>query len=332
MRPEGPLAALLRRLFVSLVLLACSTVATAQDRGARGEDAGFKLTDEYVPAPRDRLYYTNATIARYNPLGGANTLQVGWRRRLSTKDSLLTRDTYAFVGGSVILTPAYARVGPYAEAQLLSVLRVFTTVAGLQYFGTFDQVISFDDPSVNYSDATLGQLSDAGGAQAVGGWAFLAGFTLRAAAGPIAVRTTGNLQQITLSFPEDKDEVFYDLVSDRLVPNGGFTWVQDTDLLYLRGKARVGARHTFTDNLDGSVGDGGLAHHRVGPILAYQFADKRPGARFNQPTVFVLTQWWAQHPYRTGAEQPGGLPLIALGFAFNGDFATSAIPQPTQQP
>lgn len=313
-----------------LALFVATRPAQAQDRGARSEDAGFGDDEVYVPAPKHRLYYTNATVARYNPIGLANTFQLGWRRRLFEKDSLLTRDTYTFVAGSAVLSPAFARVGPYAEGQLLSVFRVFGSFARIQYFGSFGQLISFDDPTARYSDQTLDSLDEAGAAQSAGGWVALGGATLRAAAGPVAVRSTAVFQRYTLDLPETQDEVFYDLVWDRLAPNGDWMWLQDTDLLTIQGKARVGVRHTMSANLNGAPGDGGITHHRLGPLVAVQLKDKKPGESFNQPTVFVLTQWWLQHPYRAGQEQPAGLPLIALGFAFNGDFATTALPQPPQ--
>ena len=177
--------------------------AWAQDRGARGDDAGFDgETEAYVPAPRDRLYYTNATFLRVNPLGLVDIVRVGWRRRLSTKDSLLLRDTYAFVGPSAILTPAYARLGGYGEAQLLAVLRVFAGVEGIAYFGTFDQALSFDDPTARYSDQTIATLGDAGAHAPRLGWVTNWGFTLRAAAGPIAIRTTPQVTRFDLDLPE----------------------------------------------------------------------------------------------------------------------------------
>jgi hypothetical protein len=99
--------------------------------------------------------------------------------------------------------------------------------------------------------------------------------------------------------------------------------------LYVKNKARIGARYTFSDGLDGQ-GDanaGALSHHRLGPMFAYAIRNKVPGTRFNQPTVFAVTQWWLRHPYRTGEEQPAAFPLIALGFAFNGDLVGDPVPR-----
>lgn len=305
------------------LLLSLIFPAVAQDRGARGDDASFDGEDgEYVPPPKRRFYYANSVFARVNPLGLINQFRLGIRRRLSTSDSVLMQDTYAFVGPIATVSPAFARGGLYAEAQLLSVFRVFAQVEGAQFFGTFNQVTSFDSTDVLYSDQTLDTLD---AAEALGGWVFVTGFTVRGAAGPLVVRTTANIARFSIDLPEGRTH-FYDQIWDRLAPNNGWQWLQDTDLLYRKNKILAGVRYTFSDGLDGGEGDGGLSHHRVGPLLAYQFSSKKPGARFNQPTAFLLAQWWAQHPYRTGEEQPAGLPLIALGFAFNGDFSTSKRP------
>lgn len=282
-----------------------------------------RADEPYEPAPAHRLHYNNATFARINPLGLVDQFRVGWRARLSSRDSTLLRDTYSFVGANVIATPAYSRLGLYAEAQVLAVLRVFGEVDGVGYYGTFDQVLSWDDPTARYSDRALSDLGAAGAHAATTGWVWHLGGTLRAAVGPVAVRSTAQVTQYDLSLP-DGDTVFYDQFWDRLAPDGGLMILNDADVLVVLEHARIGVRHTVSAGLDDAPGDGGIATHRVGPLLAWQFFDDAPGARFNQPTAFLLTQWWVQHPYRTGGEQPAGLPLIAAGFAFNGDLAVTA--------
>ncbi len=304
------------------LLLAFIITAVAQDRGARAEDAEFSTPDEtYEPAPKDRLHYTNATFGRVNPLGFVDLYRLGWRHRLSTKDSILFHDTYTFVAGEVMATPAYTRVGVYAEAQVLAILRFYASYSGVGYYGTFDQILSWPDNSARYSDNAI----EADGERASGGLGSVltTGGTLRAAVGPVAIRSTLSLTRYDLPLP-DNDVVFYDQYWDRLAPNRGWMALNDADVLLLLDKARIGARHTFNDELGNDTdNDSAMANHRVGPLLAWQFEDKKPGAKFNQPTAFLIAQWWLQHPYRAGQEQPQGLPLIAAGFAFNGDLAIS---------
>ncbi len=299
--------------------------AWSQDRGARGDDVAFAGESEsaYTPAPRDRLWYSNATFARINPLGLVDIHRIGWRRRLSTSDSTLLQDTSAFVGPSAIVTPAYSRVGLYAEAQVLAVLRVFGDVSAAGYFGTFDQLQSTTDPSTRYSDQALAAGSDE--AYAGGGWVATLGGTVRAKVGPVAVRSTGQWTRFDVGLGDDEGGWFYDQYWDRLAPDERWMVLVDSDVLFVAEKLRLGLRHTFSDTLDGVEGtDGALAHHRVGPLFAWQFADEGGTSAFDHPTLFVLSQWWLQHPYRAGQEQPSGLPLLAIGFAFDGTLAASA--------
>jgi hypothetical protein len=308
-------------MWLILVLLG---VGVAQDRGARADDVAFTgADDEYTPPARDRLWYSNATFARVNPLGFIDIHRLGWRRRLSTSDSVLLQDTSTFIGPSAIVTPAYSRIGLYAEAQVLAVLRVFGDVSAAGYYGTFDQIQSTTDPSVRYSDQALSDNSDE--ASAGGGWVATFGGTLRAKAGPMAIRSTAQWTRFDLALGDDNGGWFYDQYWDRLAPDGQWMVLVDSDVLFVAEKLRIGARHTFSDTMDGVDGtDGAIAHNRVGPLFAWQFADNGGTAAFDHPTLFVLAQWWAQHPYRAGEEQPAGLPLIAVGFAFDGTLAASA--------
>jgi hypothetical protein len=277
--------------------------------------------EAYTPPSRDRLWYSNASYVRVNPLGLVNSPRVGWQRRLSTSDSVLLQDTCTFVGPIATVTPAWTRLGGYAESQLLAVLRVFGEVTAVGYYGTFDQVLTFPADG-RFSDQAIE--AEGGRAEAALGWTLTLGGTVRAAVGPIAARSTAQALRFDLGGVAD-GAYFYDQLSDRLAPDEGWLLLNDADLLYVGDKLRLGARYTFTDTLDGSRGtDGSVAHHRLGPLFAWQFTDKAPGARFNQPTLFVLAQWWLQHPYRAGQEQPQALPLIAVGFVFNGDLSMSA--------
>jgi hypothetical protein len=45
----------------------------------------------------------------------------------------------------------------------------------------------------------------------------------------------------------------------------------------------------------------------------------RPGEVFNSPTLFFISQWNVQHPYRTGQVSKAWVPTVAIGFGFTGD-------------
>lgn len=268
------------------------------------------------PVPAHRLTYSYAMFARVNPLGLIGVLNLGYRGRLMKSDSSLFRDSYGFLGLSARGSPAFGRVGAHAEIQPIALFKAWTTYEFVGYFGTFDQVTEFSDANVKYSDQTLASLNAA--RPALGSVLTLGG-TLQAKVGPVAIRSIFQATRYDIAM-EEGNAFFYDQYWDRLAPNRDFMFLNDFDILGFVGKARIGGRWTWSDgNMGTDEGDGALPHHRIGPIFAYQFHDRGPGARFDTPTLFVLAQWWLQHPYRTGFEQPQGLPLIAVGLAFNGD-------------
>jgi len=119
---------------------------------------------------------------------------------------------------------------------------------------------------------------------------------------------------------------------DVLAPETGWLHTTDTDLLYVNGGPfTVGIRHTWLavqyqeeNFLNGESTDTeNTPLHRLGPLFAYKF-NNRSMTRFNQPTVFVLANWWLQHRYRTGQEISQALPYVVIGFTFNGNLGRIA--------
>lgn len=297
-----------------------------QDK-AEEEEAGpaYTIIPSRNPIPRHRLTYSFALFGRINPLGLISTFDLGYRGRLMDSDGLLFSDTYVFVGMSARASPAFGRVGGTFEISPIAVWKAWVTYEFVGYFGTFDQIQGFTTPTERYSDKTLANLP--GVIQTIGSVLTL-GTTLQAKLGPVAVRSTFSAVRFDLEL-EDGDRYFYDQFWDRLAPNKQFMFLNDLDVLGFVSNARIGARWTWSDGIMGNdnQGDAALAHHRFGPLFAWQFHDRGPGARWDTPTLFVLAQWWLQHPYRTGDEQPAGLPLIAIGLAFKGDLLGDKPPR-----
>lgn len=294
--------------------------AVAADRGARAEDAAGPRKAE---VPDQRLFWSNSVFFRVNPLGLINTSRLGWRKKLSTRDGVLWDDTYLFLGPSAVVTPAWVRGGALVEVQPLTVLRLWGEVSGTQFFGTFDQVLSFDDPGARYDDETIARLGEAGIPAPRGGWVATGGATVQAKAGRVAVRSTTSFTRFALDLPGD-DAYFYDQLWDRLAPNNRWMTLTDTDVLGLFGPVRAGARLSWSDDIGAQPDNtaGGEAHARLGPLVAWQVIDRAPGEKVSQGTVFVVSQWWIRHPYRTGEVSSQAFPLIAVGYAASGDAKT----------
>lgn len=300
----------------ALMTLLAATSTTAWAVPERGMDPAPPMSADEGAIPRHRLWYSNATFARLNPLGLIEAVDLGWRYRLIESDSVLFEDTYTLVGVTARASPAFARGGVRAEIAPIAVWKAWGTFERVGYFGSFDQITGFADADSVYDDDTLEAL---GRGQPTGGWVATAGTVLQAKVGPIALRSTFQGTRYDLDLP-DGERFFYDQFWDRLAPDERWMLLNDLDLMAVFDHARVGARWTWSDALiDEGDAVAGLDHHRVGPLFAWQLKDEPAGTRFNRPTVFVLAQWWMQHPYRDGTLSSQAMPLVAFGFAFQGD-------------
>ena len=284
---------------------------------------------EVVEANRDQLWYSSATFARVNPLGLISYFKLGYRRRLEISDTAFGRDTYFFIGPSLQVSPAFGRIGVHAEIEPVALLRFSATYEFVGYFGSFDQIMGFPGSNVNFSDSELARLGDLGNnAQRLGG-VFTASAQFKFKLGPVAVRSTLVAAQYDLALPTG-DLTFYDQTYDRLVSDGGWLIQNDNDVMAVLEHLRAGVRYTYSNSFHADAeleGDGAIPHHRLGPLFAWQFHDHNDRARRDRPTIFVVAQWWLQHPYRTGQDSHQGLPLIAAGLSFEGDLSWKGPPR-----
>jgi hypothetical protein len=269
------------------------------------------------PPPALRVFYRNVLAARVNPLGLIDDLRVSVRRRLFEPGGALTRETFAGVGTSLVLSPAFVRYGPFVEVQPLSILTLAAGVEAQGYFRSFDQLQSFPTAQAAYDDDTLAANGDDDRHYATTACVAFLEARLQAKVGPVVVRSAMRAQHTAVT-ARPGHVAYYDQILDILVPTNGWLVTNDADVLvFVTDHWIIGTRHTVTHSF---LPDPATATetHRLGPLVGYRFYDS-PYSGFNQPTVNLLGQWWLVHPHRTGAHQPVALPLIALAFSFNGD-------------
>ncbi|MBU6160467.1 MAG: hypothetical protein KGO50_05055 [Myxococcales bacterium] len=315
-----------------------ATEATAADDGnaenaaddgnaENAADDGTAAASSDTPAfVRHEWRYSNALIARLNPLGLTNQAQIGWRMNLyDNPQSDLTKGSYFAAMFAPSFSPAWVRPGALLEFQPAAIFKTSVMYEYGYHFGTFDTVQSFESPTEEYSDARQDERSAENSYSTTGHTITLSNL-LQVKVWNIALRTNYRAvwQQMDL---RNNDTVFYDIVYDVLAPGNGWLHTTDTDLLYVSGgPITVGLRHTWVavqyqenDFLNGESTDTeNTPLHRLGPLFAYRF-NNRTMSRFNQPSVFVLANWWLQHRYRTGQEISQALPYVVVGFAFNGN-------------
>lgn len=279
------------------------------------------------PQPEVQLYYRSLTAARVNPLGLFELFDLSLRGRFYESDSDALRQNFAGIGLTAGLSPAFGRIGVLAEVQPLTILRLWAAYEFIGYFSSFDLMASFPSAASAYSDTAIRGAKDLGRpGYATWGGQLTLGANAQVRFGPIAIRDS--FRAIMPSFQlREGDRVFFDQIFDLQVPNDGWAVVNELDVLGIFDIGlMVGARYTiatpFNEARHFAPGDDpALAQnhvHRLGPMIAYTF-ERRPGTRFDSPTLILLAQWHLIHRYRTGADVDIGLPYLGLAFQFNGD-------------
>jgi hypothetical protein len=315
-----------------------------------------KYAGAVAPPPGHwRMILSDLSIFRLNPIGLETRGRFGMQKRLYPSQKPITQNNFMFVGAYPRLNPATAMVGIGGEVQPASIFNLRTFVEFAQYFGTFGFLQSFTTPRANYSDQTLKDLREdpALAPRAAGSMRVAIHPMLQLKAGPIAVRSLFQLDYWNLATREG-DTVAYEPTLDTLLPDKGFTFMTDTDILYTgRPGLAIGLRHTwvkplykrkhFADpNLSATdnqaefdmFGDSN-SHQRAGLFAAYTLHDRGP-SRFNKPTVLLIMSWYLNHNYRAGTPDTmrateraedftsRAFPYLILGFAFESDFANLA--------
>ena len=291
-----------------------------------GDPDGDEPGDPPLP-PKHRLTYFNLIAARYNPLGLEERLWIGYQYRLyDDKTSALWNQSNIAIFANGILSPAMARVGPTLQIQPLTILRLRATYGFVGWFGTFQYMRSYDSPYADHSESQLKTDQRRERNYATFGQQLELGALFQIKAGPIALRNDLNAFYNAMRLTATND-VFYDVRIDALVPNNGWTIVNDTDLLYVGDSGFVGGvRNTVTKaffpkdvyEVGEEIEDPNGPMVRLGPVLGFTFFDK-PEKKFNKPTLLLITQWHLKHRYRTGLDRNQGIPTLALAFAFSGD-------------
>ncbi len=328
----------MRRLIVSCVGVGLLVLLCASSAWADSSADGSEVTtgDQVVKSdkmPATSVIYKNLTVIRLNPLGLQNRFGLFWRKRLSDSDSLLRKNTYMMAGATAMVTPSLQRFGARVEVQPLAILQLFAGADLTWFLGNFDYMTSYKSADANYSDTDLKAASEAGQNYGAMGLRLTFGGILQGKVGPIAIRSNTRVHYYRMDTRDD-DPLWFDIFDDILSPSRGFTFVQNNDVLFVRGRLVAGIRHTWSRSLLGDLADTPAVKaldtprdstHRVGPFIAYRLNDQDPyvTSMFRRPTLVVLTQWWVQHPYRTGQDVSQAFPWTVVAFAFGGQFSAS---------
>lgn len=298
----------MRRLTV-LVLIAATTLLTVP---AAAEDD-----------PDHGLRYRSLSVIRLNPLGSREEAQVDYWYRLYRSDAKALEQNFVGVGLVPLISPAHGGVGPVVEFQPATVSKFWAKYQYFKYFGGFDLFQSFPDASAEHSDQDIKDRGEDGENYAASGTQLTLGALLQLKVGPIAVRNT--FQAVRSDFNlRGSDTVFYDSTFDLLVPNEGWFYSNDADVLWVSDFGLIlGLRDTYTFTSFSTAqkagkGDPNVANHRLGPVIAYTFYDDPDPVAFDKPTAVLILNWYLDHRYRAGQDVNRAIPYVIMGFAFSG--------------
>lgn len=325
----------------------CAGAAGAAALWAAGDAAAQERFNPRVGLVTSGFFYRSTTALRVNPIGLFSDFRVGLRVRLFNDPGrgVLLRNTYAALGASAVLSPAFARVGLAAEVQPLQIINLQVIWEPVfQWFGTFSNLQTY--PNVGASRSGAGVLSSgsvyganetapADNFQRASAWQLTFQGTLQARIGrTLAIRNTfravrSEYFKSSLGASHQGDRVYYDPFYDVAAPLDGWVFANDLDVVAQLTDVgtNIGIRYSAVlpqhdEAADPTVASVDLATHRVGPIVTYTFRERRHGW-FNAPTLFVLAQWWLRHQWRTGNDGAGtvtqAMPMIIVGFSFRGD-------------
>ena len=318
----------LRLLCVAALIVTVALPAKSKAQaGEKPEDPGKSQVQPFDKMPDSAVMHRGLGIFRYNPLGLQWEQRLMYRVRLSDSDNILFRNTWAAIGPQVMVSPSLQRIGLRASAKPIAVLELFALVEHLRFIGTFDYMQSYPDASADFSTKAQKANTEAGKNYAAGGWQVSLSGRLQAKVKSIAVRSTTRMNRHWMD-TRDNEPVWFDIYTDQLSPRDGWTMQQDNDVLYVKDRLVIGIRHTWSrswlsDAAMKPVAEGAPRPdqtHRVGPLIAWKlrspetYADKA----YRSPTLLLIAQFWAVHPYRAGQEITRAIPWLILGYTFDG--------------
>ena len=278
-----------------------------------------------VARPTAHVYMAQLDVIRLNPLGLESQNRLMYEKRLMDSESVLFSNTFFGAGLGLKLNPAFVKVGPLVELQPIALLHIRAGYEFMQFFGTFDYLQSYPEPTdpAAYSDDNRELNADA--AYITNGHHIFVEPTFQIKGGPVAIRSKTGIEYWIMGL-EGTDTVWYDATLDTYVPGTGMVITNDSDVLYLAGKLTAGARFSmvspkYNDShfVNGTVPSDftGMNHMRVGPLVAYTVKETKGeagGAKAGKGSVLVNVSWYLNHPNREGA-----MPYILLGYAWNKD-------------
>jgi hypothetical protein len=258
-----------------------------------------------VPAASGFARSAQASLSgSLNPLGVQNTVELAWRRPLSSSASPLLANAHLSLGVSSRLTPAYGRAGAWVELAPLSILEVRAGAEPVGYFGTFHSLLPFAGYDEPFDDDT--RKSRPGAEAGLAARLYLSP-AVKARVGRLLVRSRADFERWSASAP---GPFFYEPFRDTLLRSSGDALVASETLLLWslwddgRRKLLLGPVHDLTLVFDAPQN----RRQDLGLLGIWGLGGTRFGLR--EPVVFVKVVRYLEEPNREGRVAA----QVAVGF------------------
>ena len=249
---------------------------------------GFAAEDDHPPQAITRAWHDTLGTS-VNNSGLENRLELAWNRKLSPATDPLHKDAHVAFGLSHSLTPAYTRLGAWAEVAPLSVFTLRLGVEPSLYFGTFSSFMSF----AHYTDAfdVSSRKARTDTASGTAGRVYVSP-TLRFKLGPVAAMSSADLEWWRSGvagplFFEPGRDTLIDAKHGRLVNMNSLLVVQHA---LGNGTLSVGATHKLL-NVHGARVN---RVQEVGAIVAREITGRRFG--LTHPTFIAILRYYLDDP------------------------------------
>ncbi len=248
------------------------------------------------------LDYKNTVVLKGNPSTLLTIPSIDYRLHFSK----------AKVGLSVRPLVSITQFRPGVDLVIAPVPYV-TLLAGYERAYYFKSLFSFRTPSADWSDSSRSRST---GLSTTGDF-LNASLHIEIPIDKFVFRNRFKLTYATFDI-EGTDEVVYDELLDIPLPIEGFSYTNETDVLYVSSPKWVfGLRYTTSKAFVDLPEDPNGATHRVGPLVSHIFYANQDGL-VDSISGFILLNWYINHRFRTGKEVSPLLPYSAIGFSITG--------------
>jgi hypothetical protein len=230
-----------------------------------------------------------------NKLGLRHTLDLFWRRPLSSSSSPLLKDAHLSIGVTHALTPSYTRLGAWVQFAPLSILEVQAGAEPGAYFGTFGSLMSFSSYHEPFDDGARDARKDE--ARSGAGSRLYVSPTLRMKLGVLVVASSADFEWWRSSAT---GPLYYEPARDTLLKVDGDRRVATSTVLLRqhdlasRGTLSYGLIHNLTEVFDASEN----RSQQIGVVVLRRFGPRRFGLR--APSIGGRVSYYLSDPSRKG--------------------------------